>query len=177
MEIKMKRIIMPLLLVAMLFTVSCNKKYIKNTEIEETPDSKRILYIFAHYVKGFKDKDPTIFQKYISKEYYDNNGTDDAKDDVDYEKLMAILNSEQFNALKKVEIIYIIKDLDIDEATKTAKLLFFYEVRFKRKSKLETEEDHAFVKDDGMTNHKLNDNNQMELKKEEDGQWRIISGL
>lgn len=173
----MKKIIMPLLLVAMLFTVSCNKKYIKNTEIEETPDTKRILYIFAHYVKGFKDKNVSIFQDFISKNYYDNNGTDDPRDDVDYDKLIAILNSEQFSALAKVEIVYLLKDLMVDESTGTAKLLFFYEVRFKRKSKLETEEENSFVKSDGMTNHKLNDNNQMIFKKEEDGKWRIISGL
>jgi len=173
----MKKIILPLLIFAMMFTVSCNKKYIKNTEIEETPDSKKILYIFAHYVKGFKDKDPSIFKEYISKNYYDNNGTDDAKDDVDYDKLMEILSSDQFNALNKLEIVYILKDLKVDVVTKSAKLLFFYEVRFKRKSKLEPTEDSSFVKSDGTTNHKLNDNNQMKFKKEEDGEWRIISGL
>ena len=173
----MKKMILPLLVLALMFTVSCNKKYIKNTEIEETPDTKRILYIFAHYVKGFKDKNPTVFKDFISKDYYDNNGTDDAKDDVDYDKLMAILNSEQFNSLDKLEIVYILKDLKIEEATKTAKLLFFYEVRFKRKSKLDPEEESSFVKSDGTTNHKLNDNNQMWFKKEADGEWRIISGL
>ena len=173
----MKKMILPLLVLTLMFTVSCNKKYIKNTEIEETPDSKRILYIFAHYVKGFKDKDPTVFKDFISKDYYDNNGTDDAKDDVDYDKLMAILNSEQFNSLDKLEIVYILKDLKIEAATKTAKLLFFYEVRFKRKSKLDKENESAFVKSDGTTNHKLNDNNQMWFRKEADGEWRIISGL
>lgn len=173
----MKKIIMPFLLAAMLFSVSCNKKYIRNTEIVETPDTKKILYIFAHYVKGFKDQDPSIFREYISKDYYDNNGTDDPGDDVDYEKLMEIFNSEQFKALEKMEIVYILKDLIVDENEKTAKLLFFYEVRFKRKSQLESTEENSFVKDDGMVNHKLNDNNQMEFKKEADGEWRIISGL
>lgn len=162
---------------ALMFSVSCNKKYIKNTEIEETPDTKKILYIFAHYVKGFKDKEPSIFKEYISKAYYDNNGTDDAGDDVDYDKLMAILSSEQFNSLNKLEIVYILKDLMVDENKGTGKLLFFYEVRFKRKSKIKPEEGSSFVKDDGMTNHKLNDNNQMIFKKEDDGEWRIISGL
>ena len=172
-----QKIILPLLVLAMLFTVSCNKKYIKNTEIEETPDTRKILYIFAHYVKGFKDKEPSIFKEYISKDYYDNNGTDDAKDDVDYDKLMAILDSDQFNSLDKLEITYILKDLKMEKEKKTAKLLFFYEVRFKRKSKLEQKEDHSFVKSDGTTNHKLNDNNQMCFKKEDDEEWRIISGL
>lgn len=173
----MKKMILLFVISALMFSVSCNKKYIKNTEIEETPDTKKILYIFAHYVKGFKDKEPSIFKEYISKAYYDNNGTDDASDDVDYDKLMAILSSEQFNSLNKLEIVYILKDLMVDESKGIAKLLFFYEVRFKRHSKVKEEEENSFVKHDGMTNHKLNDNNQMIFKKEDDGQWRIISGL
>lgn len=173
----MRKMILPLMVFALMFSVSCNKKYIKNTEIEETPETKKVLYIFAHYVKGFKDMDPSIFKEYISKDYYDNNGTDNASDDVDYDKLMAILSSEQFNSLNKLEIVYILKDLMVDDNNGTAKLLFFYEVRFKRQSKVKPEEENSFVKDDGMTNHKLNDNNQMIFKKEEDGQWRIISGL
>lgn len=174
----MKKLLWFAVLIAVSMTVSCNKNYIKGTNIEENDDTKAILKIFAHYVKGFKDKDPEIFLPFVSKKYYDTNGTDDPQDDVDYDRLVEILNSEQFKSLEKIDIVYILKDLKIEKKENTAKLLFYFEVRFKRISKIPPEEDTGdnFYKSDGMTNHKISENNQMKLAKE-DGSWMIISGL
>ncbi|HSW59427.1 MAG TPA: hypothetical protein VLJ60_01445 [bacterium] len=173
----MKKLIWLAVLVPMFFSVSCNKKYIKGTEIEENEDSKEILKIFAHYVKGFKDQNPEIFISYLSSKYYDNNGTDNANDDVDYDRVVEMLNSDQFKSLEKVEVVYILKDLRIDKKENTAKLLFYFEVRFKRISKLPAEEgEESFYKPDGRTNHKISEHNQMKFAKE-DGKWFIVSGL
>lgn len=174
----MKRFIWIAVLIVMSMTVSCNKKYINGTNIEENDDSKTILKIFAHYVKGFRDKDPDLFLPFVSKQYYDNNGTDDAADDVDYDRIVEILNSELFRSLEKIEIIYIMKDLKIEKKGNTAKLLFYFEVRFKRVSKIPESEEkgESFFKPDGMTNHKISDNNQMKFVKE-DGKWMLVSGL
>jgi hypothetical protein len=173
----MKKLIWLAVLFSVFFSVSCNKKYIKGTEIEENEDSKAILKIFAHYVKGFKDQNPDLFVPYISSKYYDNNGTDDANDDVDYDRVVEILNSEQFKSLEKVEVVYILKDLKIDKKENIGKLLFYFEVRFKRISKLPAEEgEESFYKPDGRTNHKISEHNQMKFVKE-DGKWFIVSGL
>ncbi|HNZ52777.1 MAG TPA: hypothetical protein PLW78_04005 [bacterium] len=173
----MKKLIWLAVLFSMFFSVSCNKKYIKGTEIEENEDSKTILKIFAHYVKGFKDQNPDLFVPYISSKYYDNNGTDDASDDVDYDRVVEMLNSEQFKSLEKVEVVYILKDLKIDKKENKGKLLFYFEVRFKMTSKLPPEEGgDSFYKPDGKTNHKISEHNQMKFVKE-DGGWMIVSGL
>ncbi|MGI6395009.1 MAG: hypothetical protein ACOX2F_09860 [bacterium] len=173
----MKKVFCLMLVASAFFTVSCNKKYIRGTDIIENEDSKAVLNIFAHYVKGFKDKDPELFIPYISSKYYDNNGTDDPSDDVDYDRVVEILNSDDFKSLEKVEVIYILKDLKIDTKENVAKLLFYFEVRFKRQSKLPQEEgDSAFYKPDGMTNHRITEHNQMKFIKE-DGKWMIVSGL
>lgn len=172
----MKKIVLLISVALMLFSVSCSKKYIKGTDIIENEDSKAVFTAFGHYVKGFKDQNPEVFTQYISENYYDSNGTDDSGDDVDYDKVIEILNSEQFKSLKKVDIVYIVKDLTIDKAKKTAKLIFYFEVRFKRESKLKDEEESLFTKSDGMTNHKVNDNNLMKFVKEGDN-WKIVSGL
>jgi len=176
MEINMKKIVLVLAVMSLLFTVSCSKKYIKGTNIVENEDSKAIFTVFGHYVKGFKEQNPEIFSKYISETYYDSNGTDDPSDDVDHDKIMEILNSDQFKALKKVDIVYIVKDLKVDKALKTAKMVYYFEVRFKRESRIKPEEESAFVESDGMTNHKVSDNNMMKFVKEDDG-WKIVSGI
>ena len=171
----MKKLMLLLIVFSMFLTVSCNKKMIKGTNIEETPDSKEILSVFGHYLKGFKEQNPDIFLEYVSQNYYDTNGTDEAADDIDYDKIVEILRSEAFNNLEKVNITSIIKDL-IFESEDRARLVYFFEVRFKMKSSIPPSEENAFVQPDGMTNHKVSENNQMKFVKE-DGKWKIVSGL
>ena len=173
----MKKIVMLMIVFSMFLTVSCNKKMIKGTNIEETPDSKEILTVFGYYLKGFKEQNPEIFLEYVSKDYYDTNGTDEADDDVDYDKLVEILNSDAYHSLEKVSITCIIKDLLFDpESDNKARLLFFFEVRFKMKSSVPSTEENAFIQPDGMTNHKVSENNQMKFVKE-DGKSNKVSGL
>lgn len=172
----MKKIVFALTIISLLFSVSCSKKYIKGTKIIEDEDTKAIFTVFGHYVKGFKEQNPEIFSSYIADTYYDSNGTDNPSDDVDHDKVIEILNSEQFKSLRKIDIVYIVKDLKVDKALKTAKLIYYFEVRFKRESKIKPEEQSAFVENDGMTNHKVSDNNMMKFIKEGDD-WKIASGL
>lgn len=173
----MKKLMLLLIVFSMFMTVSCNKKMIKGTNIEETPDSKEILTVFGHYLKGFKEQNPEIFMEYISQNYYDTNGTDEAGDDIDYDKIVEILHSDAFNSLEKVNITCIIKDLFFNDAEDKAELIYFYEVRFKMKSSLPTTEENAFIQPDGMTNQKVSENNKMKFVKEEDGKWKIVSGI
>ena len=115
--------------------------------------------------------------EYISKNYYDTNGTDEAGDDIDYDKLVEILKSDAYHSLEKVNITCIIKDLLFDDDSRErARLLFFFEVRFKMKSSVPPAEENAFTQPDGMTNHKVSENNQMKFVKE-DGKWKIVSGI
>ncbi|HDT11188.1 MAG TPA: hypothetical protein ENN58_00470 [bacterium] len=172
----MKKILLFGMMSMMLLSVSCSTDYIKGTDIEDNEDSRAVFTIFAHYVKGLRDQTPEVFIPYISKSYYDNNGTDDPSDDVDYNKIIEILSSDQFHSLKNMDLVYFIKDLKLDRKAGTAKLLYYFEVRFKRESKLQSEEKDYFVKSDGMTNHKISDTNEMAFVREED-EWKVIKGL
>ncbi|MBR4531850.1 hypothetical protein IKO70_05510 [bacterium] len=173
----MKKILMLMIVFSMFMTVACSPKMIKGTNIEETPDSKEILTVFGYYIKGFKEQNPEIFLEYVSKDYYDTNGTDEAADDIDYDKLIEILNSDAYHSLEKVSITCIIKDLFfINDAGDKAELVYFYEVRFKMKSSIPPMEENAFIQPDGMTNQKVMENNKMKFVKE-DGKWKIVSGL
>lgn len=172
----MKKLMMLMIVFSMFMTVACSPKMIKGTNIEETPDSKEILTVFGYYLKGFKEQNPEIFLEYVSKDYYDTNGTDEAEDDIDYDKLIEILNSDAYRSLEKVSITSIIKDLFFNEAEDKAELIYFYEVRFKMKSSIPPTEENAFMQPDGMTNQKVSENNKMKFIKE-DGKWKIVSGL
>ena len=172
----MKKLMMLMIVFSMFMTVACSPKMIKGTNIEETPDSKEILTVFGYYLKGFKEQNPEIFLEYVSKDYYDTNGTDEAEDDIDYDKLIEILNSDAYRSLEKVSITSIIKDLFFNEAEDKAELIYFYEVRFKMKSSIPPTEENAFMQPDGMTNQKVSENNKMKFVKE-DGKWKIVSGL
>ena len=172
----MKKLMMLMIVFSMFMTVACSPKMIKGTNIEDTPDSREILTVFGYYLKGFKEQNPEIFLEYVSKDYYDTNGTDEAEDDIDYDKLVEILNSDAYRSLEKVSITSIIKDLFFNEAEDKAELIYFYEVRFKMKSSIPPTEENAFMQPDGMTNQKVSENNKMKFVKE-DGKWKIVSGL
>ncbi len=172
----MKRRMLFVFVIFAMMTVGCSKKYIRGTDIEDNEDSRAIFTIFAHYVKGFRDQKPEYFIPYISEDYYDNNGTDDPSDDIDYGMAIEILNSDQFHSLRNMELLYFIKDLKLDRRMGKAKLLYYFEVRFKRESKLESEKKDYFLRPDGMTNHKISDTNQMVFRKEGE-EWKITSGL
>ena len=173
----MKKLMLLLVVFSMFMIVGCNPKMIKGTNIEDTPDANEILTVFGHYKKGFEEKNPDLFLEYVSKNYYDTNGTDDANDDVDYDKLVEILHSDAYNDLEKLSITPILKDLLFDpDSEDKARLIYFFEVRFKMKSELPPSEENAFTQHDGTTNHKYSDNNQMKFVKE-DGKWMIVSGL
>jgi hypothetical protein len=172
----MKKYLVFLFVFSIIFSAGCSKKYIKGTDIEDNEDTRALFNIFAHYVKGLRDQQPELFKNYISQNYYDNNGTDDPADDVDYDKVKEILNSDQFHELKNMDLVYFIKDLKLDRNAGSAKLLYYFEVRFRRKSALPSETEDSFVKSDGTTNHRLSDTNQMVFVREDDG-WKIVSGL
>lgn len=168
---------MLLIVFSMFMAVACSPKMIKGTNIEETPDSEEILTVFGYYQKGFNEQNPDVYMEYVSKNYYDTNGTDEAEDDIDYDKLVEILHSDAYNSLEKISATFIIKDLLFDSENENhARLLYFFEVRFKMKSSVPATEENSFVQPDGMTNHKLSENNQMKFVKE-DGKWKIVSGL
>lgn len=157
----------------LLMFASCGTTNIKGTEIPDTKENRAVLDVFGSYVKALQDKKPEKVLELVSENYYDYNGTEEAADDVDASGIKSFIMSEEFKKILKIDIIIIMKDIQVSE--ETAKVLYYYEARFKKHTDLVSDEE-SVLKQGNEKWLKVNDLNQMIFKKEKES-WKIISGL
>ncbi len=169
----MRKLTAFLLLLCTVAVVSCGTKNIRGTEIPDTEENRSVLKTFGEYVLAVKKQDPEKIVVLVSDNYYDENGTDDATDDVDYKGIVKFLGSSEFKEILKIDLIFVVKDLIVENGT--AKLLYFYEGRFKTDDKL-SKMKKSSIQSDSERWEKISDENLMVLKKE-NGEWKIVSGL
>lgn len=159
-----------------LVTVSCNRKYIKDTEIPDTPENRKVLQVFMSYVRAVKNNNVDAMLELVSRDYHDNYGTAPASDDVDYAALERFLRSDEYREIIEVRPLIKIKDFEVYPEKNLAEIYYFYEIRAKKKTDLPSEEESILQKE-GETWVRTSDDMLMVLKKEDDGVWRIISGM
>ncbi len=157
-------------------TVSCNRKYIKDTEIPDTPENRKVLQVFMNYVQAVKKNDVDAILNLASRNYHDNYGTATAEDDVDYDALERFLKSDSYRKIMEVRPIIKIKDFEVYPEKGLAEVYYFYEIRAKKKMAIPREKESILQKED-ETWVKTSDDMLLVLKKEGDGVWRIVSGM
>lgn len=158
-----------------LFLLSCSPKYIKGTNLEDTDENRAVFKVFQNYVMAIKEKNTDKILSLVSPEYFDTNGTDEPGDDVDYKALSAFLQTDDFNQILQIKVLFIIKELTVIE--NHAKILFYYEARFKKDQETIAKENRSLLNQHGEKWLRVNDVNLMELKKDSGNDWKIISGL
>jgi len=169
----MKRIIILALLTAML-TIGCSTKQIKGTDFEDTPENREVLEVFKNYIMAIKKQEYDKILELVSEEYYDNNGTDEADDDADYEGIKALLDSDEFKEIGRIEVAAYLKDLKVEGNSAT--VFFYYDTRFKSEVGDDEEFKESILKPKKETWRKITDIINLQLKKE-NGDWKIVSGI
>ncbi len=171
----MKKLTLATTLMTIFLFLSCNPKFIKGTKIPQTKDNIAVIEVFEKYAMAMKKKQPKKILALVSKSYYDENGTNDTSDDIDYNSLKKFLNSPEFKKITKMNIYFLVKDLQISEDKKTAKILFYYDLHFKEKAE-NSNNSESIYKSSKTKWQKVRDVNKMEMVKE-NGKWKIISGI
>ncbi len=69
----------PLLALAL----ACSPRYLKGTEIRDTPDTRAIANALEAYREAMEKRDPQAIMALVAPSYFDNAGTPDPGDDVD----------------------------------------------------------------------------------------------
>lgn len=81
-------------LVAVSSLLGCSTHFITNTDVEDTPDNRKIVEFCERYRRAIERKDiPTLLQL-ASEDYYENGGNVDATDDIDYAGLDEYLRTK-----------------------------------------------------------------------------------
>ncbi len=159
----MTRFLLSVLLSAVvLFTAAgCTKKYIPNTEIEDTDSNREIVAFCERYRHAVEDMNVGLLMSFAAPRYFDNNGTPTGDDDFDRNGLEEILASK-FKAVKAMR--YEIRYRNIFESHGS----IFVEYTFNMSFQYDVLEKSRWA-------NKTSDN-RLELERVDDG-FLIVSGM
>ena len=147
-------------IVAALSAAACAKN-LPNTEIRDTPDNRAIIAVVDAYRKAFDTRNTDAVMALVSPYYYDDSGTVDPSDDVDYKALPGVLR-DTFSRITQVRIEFGITEIIVNGNKGQADL--FYDAKYRVMTPR-----HEIPK---------RDTDIQRLLFQRDGQdWKIISGL
>jgi hypothetical protein len=110
-----------------LAAAGCGKKYIPNTQIEDTEFNREIIGFCERYRHAVEDMNIGLLLSLASPRYFDNAGSPTGDDDFDRTGLEEVLN-ERFRAVKAIR--YEIRYRDIFEQQNVVYVEFTYTLSF-----------------------------------------------
>jgi hypothetical protein len=116
-----------LIAVALSAAAGCGKRYIPNTEIEDTEINREIVAFCERYRHAVEDLNVGLLMSMASPRYFDNSGTPAGDDDFDHSGLEEVLR-ERFAKLKAMR--YEIKYRNLFEQMGTVYVEFTYTMSF-----------------------------------------------
>jgi hypothetical protein len=151
----------PSFVVLAALSLSACARNIPNTEIRDTPDNRSVIALVDAYRKAFDTRNADAVMALVSPAYYDDSGTVDPGDDVDYKALPAVLR-DTFSRISQVRIEFGITDIIVNGDKAQADL--FYDAKYRvttprtEIAKRDTDIQRLLLQRDGPN-------------------WKIISGL
>jgi len=79
------------LLVGLVPLVGCGAQLIPNTDVPDTAENREAIEFVEEYRHAVESHNPATILRLVSREYFDDNGTPQSADDVDYEGLQGRL--------------------------------------------------------------------------------------
>jgi ketosteroid isomerase-like protein len=146
---------------AALLAAACARN-IPNTEIRDTTDNRAIISAVDAYRKAFDTRNVDGVMMLVSPRYYDDGGTIDASDDVDYKALPVVLQ-DTFQRIKDVRLEFGITNIEI--VGDKAMVDLFYDAKYR----VTTPRNEIAKRD--------TDVQRLVFQKDEQGAWKIITGL
>jgi hypothetical protein len=147
--------------IAALSLVSCARN-IPNTDIRDTDDNRALIAMVDAYRKAFDARNVDGIMALVSPLYYDDAGTIDASDDIDYKSLPGVLK-ETFSRLAQVRIEFGITAIEVQGDKAMVDL--FYDAKYR----VTTPRAEIAKRD--------TDVQRLVFKRDSPTTWKIITGL
>lgn len=80
-----------LLIVTVLLLLGCSKQYITNTDVEESDFNRRVIEFCEKYRRAVEHRNVAMLLKLAHPSYYEDGGSVDTSDDLDYAGLAQYL--------------------------------------------------------------------------------------
>lgn len=149
------------LLAAAAILAGCSAKRIPGTDIKDSPETRGVVDAIEQYRVAVERRDANAVLALVSRKYFDNAGTTDPGDDIDYEQLRKRL-VDDYAKLIAVNLEIAVKRIDVEGDRASA--FVFYDERYRIRMK------------SGEVARQASDIHRMQLVRE-DGAWRFVSGL
>lgn len=141
--------------------VACSPRRIPGTQIPDNEDTRAITRVIEKYRQAVEARDAAAVLAQVSPRYFDDAGTPDPSDDLDYARLAKALPAD-LARVDSVRMELRVTDITVEKDKAQAYLRFDAWYRIATKS--------------GEVAKAQNDVNRVNLVREKDG-WKIVSGL
>ena len=148
-------------LLALLALAACSAKRIPGTDIKDTPDTRGVVATIDSYRQAAERRDANAVLALVSPKYFDDAGTPDPGDDVDYSQLRARL-TEDYGKISTMRLDIGVRKIDVEGDRAAAYV--FYDERYRIRTGT------------GEVPKQASDIHRMQLVRE-NGSWRFVSGL
>jgi ketosteroid isomerase-like protein len=144
-----------------LAALACTPPRIPDTTIPDTPDTRAVLKVVETYAGALQQRDAAALLALVAPTYFDDAGTTDPSDDLDYQGLAAALPGD-LARLQGLRVEIVVRNLEVAGDTATAEVFSdtWYQVAVK----------------DGTVPRRDTDVHRMRFVRVQ-GNWRIASGL
>lgn len=153
----------PLAFTALLLAIAagCSARRIPGTEIPDNPDTRAIVGVIDSYRRAAERLDSGAVLALVSQKYFDDAGTPDPADDIDYPQLQKRI-AEDYKNVTALRLDIAVKNVTVDGDEAAAYV--FYDEYYRIATKA------------GEVAKKANDTHRMRFLRE-NGAWRFVSGL
>ena len=150
-----------LALAALALSTGCGAPRIPGTDIQDTADTRAVVAVIDAYRAAAERRDAPAIIALVSTKYFDDAGTPDPADDVDYEQLKRRIAAD-FTKIAAVRLDIGVKKIDVDGDRADAYV--FYDEHYRITTKT------------GEVGKAASDVHRMRFVREH-GVWRFVSGL
>jgi len=142
-------------------TVACGAHRIPGTDIPDNADTRAIVAVIDSYRRAAEHRDAEGVLALVSQKYFDDAGTPDPADDIDYEQLKKRISND-FKKLAALRLDIAVKSVNVEGDDATA--IVYYDANYRITTR------------EGEVGKKASDTHRMRFHREA-GVWRFVSGL
>ena len=148
-------------LAAAALSLACSGRRIPGTEIKDNADTRAIVAVIDQYRAAAERRDAAAVMALVSRKYFDDAGTPDPGDDVDYEQLKQRLGND-YAKITSLRLDIGVRGIDVDD-DKAAAYVYY-------------DEHYRIATRAGEVPRQASDSHRMRFVRES-GAWKFVSGL
>ena len=141
--------------------LACSGRRIPGTDIKDNADTRAIVAVIDQYRAAAERRDAAAVMALVSRKYFDDAGTPDPADDIDYDQLAKRLGTD-FAKIAALKLDIGVKGVDVDDDRASAYVYY--------------DEHYRIATGSGEVARQASDAHRMQFVRES-GAWKFASGL